>query len=408
MITMKVAFVDIDGCLVSDGKLNNRLVERLQEYDEIILFTQRSKYFQIQQIPRAFILRDTPPEESAIVNTPDAVNALENVIPKRVRVSTSIDFTFGDPTAYYETVLGPFESALKEELKAKGDKFDRDRFNQMVQPETLALRSCLNTDENIPVDVLYPRDKVGQFESLASFLPYLLNVDSEQISIDYYDDSIQNLEEVKETNPKNTQLFLVNIAGGYIDTVENFRTQYGDQSPRDLFRKPRANINPTHTKPSDPILSLEVEEAPPSRASMRFDIAPVLTPFGGLGAAVLVVLLLSSFTPVGLSVWALAGAGIGAAVVGGLIAYGLSLVINRLIDNYLNDDPDLDDHDDHEEPLLDSSSHSKMINGLGGDNLTQTRVNNPEPVPSQLPEIQPDSVPNIMDEEAREGPSNSI
>lgn len=206
-----VALVDIDGCLVVNGKLNPAVVKQLREggYDEIILFTQRSKFLQIGQISRAYLL-GVPPEAGVIVTTPDAVAALEQELGKTIRVSTSVDQFFGGATEYYgaKDGLAEFESDIKAESSSKGMDAQLSPFNLQATIEAEFIREKLRSDpnlgENLQLDAdtrdtaaLYPKGKVKQYQHLLEGLPTILSVENlNDTTIDFFDDRAGNLNEV--------------------------------------------------------------------------------------------------------------------------------------------------------------------------------------------------------------------
>lgn len=131
----KVALVDIDGCLVQDGKLNMALVERLKSggYDNIALFTQRSKYMMYYRW-----MRGESPSESPLFLTPDIVEALAKE-GLNVTVSTSVDHCFGAPLAYYDGQLAPFER-LYEPLLSAYKPIEGEPPTKQQQVQLIALR----------------------------------------------------------------------------------------------------------------------------------------------------------------------------------------------------------------------------------------------------------------------------
>ncbi|WP_454782181.1 hypothetical protein [Legionella sp. WA2022007384] len=108
----KVALVDIDGCLLINGKLNLDLVKLLREgdYDEIILFTQRSKFVQSLNIPNQIMAGNE------LKTTEDAVTHLSEALGRPVKVSTSVDFMLVKPLAYFDE-LKPVEDLILENAR---------------------------------------------------------------------------------------------------------------------------------------------------------------------------------------------------------------------------------------------------------------------------------------------------
>lgn len=192
-MTKRVALVDIDGCLVQNGKLNAALVKKLQNYDEIILFSQRSKFIQTQQAK--FWAADVFRDPTEILVTPDAVDQLSKALNKPIKVSTSVDRFFGSPGKYYERELKEFENKLKKELLLQGEELNLAEFQELCQSEESVLRELLGVASNIPGDDFYPRGKVEQYVSLTGALPKLLNTNDELV-VDFFDDHPKNLQEI--------------------------------------------------------------------------------------------------------------------------------------------------------------------------------------------------------------------
>ncbi|KTD45355.1 hypothetical protein Lqui_2826 [Legionella quinlivanii] len=193
-MTKKVALVDIDGCLVQNGKLNKALAERLKNHDQIILFTQRSRFLQITQLP-AHILNPVPGHD--IDSTCDAVKQLTEYLGKKVLVSTSVDLYFGNPTEYYNNVLADFETRLADDLRKNDIEFNMAGFNDEVREECSIIKQALNIpdDLNVSPSSYYPEGKTDQYKHLVEGLSVLLDTD-EQIEIDYFDDRPENFKEI--------------------------------------------------------------------------------------------------------------------------------------------------------------------------------------------------------------------
>ncbi len=131
----KVALVDIDGCLLIKGELNLNLVKRLREggYDEIILFTQRSKFVQSLNLP--MLTDDT------LKSTADAVASLSAALEgKPIKVSTSVDSMFGEQFAYFDQ-LKSFEELVLANASIK----TKLRFHQAKVLEIETLKRKLET-----------------------------------------------------------------------------------------------------------------------------------------------------------------------------------------------------------------------------------------------------------------------
>ncbi|MDX1838293.1 hypothetical protein DIZ81_10235 [Legionella taurinensis] len=230
-MTKKVAFVDIDGCILHGNRLNQALVEQLREYDEVILFTQRSVYLQMAQIPLKYQLSGV--EEGDLVNTPDVVDELGKVLGKRIRVSTSIDpyYKNGKPMQYFDDVLKGFEDELKKAAGSvkQGEEFKLpaplvEQYNEEI---TLVWDGVEKTDsmkkEN-PAS-FYPQGKVAQFDHLRRELFGMLETDD--LEITYFDDSLHNLYEVaQETKDNKNPPQCMVVQEAYIGTLNQWQVDY--------------------------------------------------------------------------------------------------------------------------------------------------------------------------------------
>ncbi|CDZ76648.1 hypothetical protein BN59_00922 [Legionella massiliensis] len=270
----KVAFVDIDGCLVENGKLNQALVEQLKAYDEVILFTQRSKFLQVGQVSRPYILAEQVPAKEEIINTPDAVQALSTILGKPIKVSTSVDRFFGNPTEYYESRLKDFEERLKEEASSKGDQVDIASFNLEVRTEVEKIRAALGQDERKSPGDFYPQGKVEQCQELINHLPQLMG--TSDFVIDYYDDSQRNLKEVIDTDFPNKPTCMI-VSGSYSCPLTKFKEKYGNEAdPRDPEIKKQLENDPI-AKLNQYIVDRE-RERQTSKSEYKSKWAEIFTP----------------------------------------------------------------------------------------------------------------------------------
>ncbi|QRN03882.1 hypothetical protein GH742_08350 [Legionella sp. MW5194] len=247
-MTKKVAFVDIDGCILHGNRLNQALVEQLREYDEVILFTQRSVYLQMAQIPHKYQLSGV--EEGDLVNTPDVVDELGKVLGKRIRVSTSIDpyYKNGKPMQYFDDVLKGFEDELKKAAGSvkQGEKFKLpaplvEQYNEEI---TLVWDGVEKTDSIKKEDPasFYPQGKVDQFNHLSQALPDLL--ETHDFEITYFDDSLHNLYEVaKETKGNMNPPRCLVVREAYISPLNNWQVDYSGQ--RDVSRELQSQLQET-------------------------------------------------------------------------------------------------------------------------------------------------------------------
>ncbi len=190
---MRVALVDIDGCLIQDGRLNHQLVQKLKEgnYDKIILFTQRSIFLQVGQIPRQHLLSESADE---ISTTPEAVQALSEALGRNIQVSTSVDHLTSGALNYYEETLKPFETELDEACIEHGDRVDFSPFNAQVKRETDSIRRRLKADEKALPEKFMPERKDEQYQYLVEELNRQAR--GEKLEVDFFDDRAPNLVEV--------------------------------------------------------------------------------------------------------------------------------------------------------------------------------------------------------------------
>ncbi|QMT61533.1 hypothetical protein [Legionella sp. PC997] len=234
----KVALVDIDGCLIIEGKLNADLVERLRQggYDEIILFTQRSKFVQSLSLPRQL-------SEDEIKTTNDAVSHLSEALGKPVKVSTSVDFMFDGPFTYFEQLKTTEELILnntsnlaklrshqadKRKIEELGGEAESAR-NKLKEIEVIR-RRLLTDNELAEIEELkkqleneiseekkvvaeyqstheeykttdvdgYPVNKEQQLINLRE----TLTQDGSELEEDYFDDNYLNLQELEGLEKK--------------------------------------------------------------------------------------------------------------------------------------------------------------------------------------------------------------
>jgi hypothetical protein len=218
-MTKRVALVDIDGCLVQNGKLNMALVKKLQEYDEIILFTQRSKYIQTMQ---ASIWRADPINPKDILITPDAVEQLSKALSKPVKVSTSVDRFFGSPLKYYDRQLKDFEIQLKDRLIEHGEMLSLDGFErQYRESEVPIIRKLAHAAAGADPSTFYPRGKVEQYVSLTGQLPAILDT-REEITVDFFDDHPENLQEIMDHEHLPIEPTCYVVGGKHMCTLEDY------------------------------------------------------------------------------------------------------------------------------------------------------------------------------------------
>ncbi|KTC68288.1 hypothetical protein Lbir_2890 [Legionella birminghamensis] len=237
----KVALVDIDGCLVQDGKLNLALVEKLKQYDEVILFTQRSKFIQ-KKNANNWLMLDLHKGNNILI-TPDAADQLSALLGKNVKVSTSVDRFFGKPLAYYESELKPFEQNLKAALRGEVDEIDFSPIQAEVDKESPVLRELLRQGDDVSAGSFYPKDKVDQYVTLTGALPALLDTD-EEIVIDFFDDHPENLQEIIDHKhlPIKPNCFIV--AKQHISTLSSFN-QHKSSAPNDTEAVARGAVTDT-------------------------------------------------------------------------------------------------------------------------------------------------------------------
>ncbi|KTD49432.1 hypothetical protein Lrub_0531 [Legionella rubrilucens] len=248
-MTKKVALVDVDGCILHENKLNQALVEQLREYDEIILFTQRSVYLQRGQIPRKYQLSGV--NEGDLVNTPDVVEKLGAALGKTIRVSTSIDpfYKDGKPMQYFDDVLKGFENELK---KAAGSVKHGEDFklpatlSKQYDEEITLVWDGVEKKESMKKEdpaSFYPQGKVEQFDHLRRALFGMLETDD--LEITYFDDSLDNLLEVAEATKeiKNPPQCLV-VREAYISPLNKWQVDYPD-NPKKVSQKLQSELQET-------------------------------------------------------------------------------------------------------------------------------------------------------------------
>ncbi len=203
----KIAFVDIDGTLIKhDGSINLELIEILKGYDEVVLFTQRSKYIQAANIVAQ--LTNLAPKESVpeFLTTGQVISALHAHGIRQVKVSTSVDAQFGSPTEYYKSELASFEEkAFKAGLAIKANPEDRSALNEVnelagdeVKKMREALKGVLGPEkvEGRP-DNFYPRDKIQQYRILRD---HYSKIYPGMMEVSIFDDRVENLKEILDSD----------------------------------------------------------------------------------------------------------------------------------------------------------------------------------------------------------------
>ncbi|CAM2903469.1 substrate of the Dot/Icm secretion system [Legionella steigerwaltii] len=204
----KVALVDVDGCLLQNGELNQDLVKRLQEgnYDEIVLFTQRSKLVQSMSLPKKIMAEDR------LKSTADAVSALSEALNRPIKVSTSVDTMLGGQLAYFDQ-LASFEERFlqlklaedKGPLSAEDKKLKEDLEKEIEQEKAAILKYKEEHPKYKSSDKdFYPVDKLRQLKHLRKEL----TKDGSELEEDYFDDAYPNLENLKKLEQKPNR-FLV-------------------------------------------------------------------------------------------------------------------------------------------------------------------------------------------------------
>ncbi len=256
----EIALVDIDGCILQDGKLNEDLLKKLIQgnYDQIILFTQRSKFLQVTNLKHH--------QDSHLKTTEDVATELSRRLDKEVKVSTSVDTMFGAQFDYFDKLksferkflkfMNANEKLIEHEsheiairrIKNRKDLTENDSAKliaqeqmQLVPEEELQkLKAFKNEiDQEIAAEKQtiwdyttknpsyrtndpdsYPKSKVLQFKDLCDEL----TKEGDEIKVDYYDDSYANLDEIEPDNiPLNRYMVQKGKMTKYEDVKENMR-----------------------------------------------------------------------------------------------------------------------------------------------------------------------------------------
>lgn len=140
-----VAMEDIDGCLVIEKNgekiLNPALIAHLQQgdYQQIILFTQRSKFMRYEDCFKHDPLDPEKSPPTALSTTPEIVDALTRSlraalgknVDKIIQVSTSVDAVFGQALAYYPQ-LADFERDYQK-LRSEYQQGDIDQATYLAE-----------------------------------------------------------------------------------------------------------------------------------------------------------------------------------------------------------------------------------------------------------------------------------
>ena len=235
-MTKKVAFVDIDGCLLIDGQLNPALVEKLKGYDQVILFTQRSKMVQLDNLR----LKSRASRKGELVLTSDIRKALKEQLGKEIQLSSSVDSAMGrEPMAYVQDIEA-FENKLYPLLLKLADadhkasdeeRQELDRYKDDAREEAKLVappNEDYTTEELLSrAHEFYPKGKQEQYETLRKAL--VSGNPSEEIEIDFFDDNEANVAEVEASLGNGERTFIVG-AGGYIEPLATFKQDVGETS----------------------------------------------------------------------------------------------------------------------------------------------------------------------------------
>lgn len=237
-MTKKVALVDIDGCLIINGQLNMTLVNKLKQYDEIILFTQRSILMQYKNMqPYVTGLLET---EDKLLTTFQVVEALQKELKKPVRVSSSLDQVFGFPLEYYEKKIKPYEEAYLN---------DDPNANAMMMREIDAVWEKSHPGEKrgpeISPGTFYPEGKINQYVLVHAYLKSQQKFAKTPFTVDYFDDSRENLAEILgDQHQEETKPSCKLVMGSEIINFDTYVRAYGQFShmkPDQLAKKLEAN-----------------------------------------------------------------------------------------------------------------------------------------------------------------------
>lgn len=216
---MRFALVDVDGCLIQNGILNQNLIRKLkkEQYDHIILFTQRNKFLQVGQIVRSHLMDyQNHKTTDRILTTDDARRALATKMKNhQIRVSTSVDHLICQPLEYFVTELENFETSLNRTLLDDRESIDLQPFNAEVERETELVREALHIeDDTLPAAAFMPKGKVQQYQHLMDHLSKQHS--QERLLIDYYDDRADNLFEVFKANTSAIKPNCILVKANYL------------------------------------------------------------------------------------------------------------------------------------------------------------------------------------------------
>lgn len=214
-----IALINIDGHLAENGKFNNNLEEQLENFDEVILFTDRSIFKSLKQSP-----------EKSSFFVCDFVENLSQTLKKPVRVFTTVDQYFGNPCTYYQETLKNFELKLKTEQKKNPAQFDKqESILELKEAEIKRIRkksTSKQKDNKNGIANIYKYTIVGQYTFLAN---YLRISSSETINLSYFDDNLDNLESVTREHGLPIQPQCILVGASYLLLLELYQTIYGDR-----------------------------------------------------------------------------------------------------------------------------------------------------------------------------------
>ncbi|VVC75759.1 hypothetical protein AQUSIP_10530 [Aquicella siphonis] len=205
----KVALVDIDGTLIlKSGGINLNLIAKLKEYDDVILFTQRSKFLQISNIYSVLAMLAPEAAVPEHITTSHVILALQAHGINPVGVSSSVDPFFGEPMCYYDGAqmeafeAEAFEMGLEVKLHPDRQPQGLSSLTREIEADNKHIQSRLasqsdDSQQHAPPDQYYPKNKVVQYAHLLRELKSRYS--DAQLEVSVFDDQADNLGEILDS-----------------------------------------------------------------------------------------------------------------------------------------------------------------------------------------------------------------
>jgi len=208
----RVAFVDIDECLVDEyGNYNDNLITRLQYYEEVWLMTGRTSTEML----------------SWKLNANYKNRLICNVIAKLKERGINVS---GISLPYdHVHKIKPGNGYANSRLKKAEQEINNDTEDKFIP----ALRQCLDQDVSLNLTMAEDTTKSGQSLHLFNHLTFnpLTNKHDKKINVTFFDDKLENLESVKQALHPNCTKFTSEQINISFDIAEWFLRKNKNKKP---------------------------------------------------------------------------------------------------------------------------------------------------------------------------------